>query len=322
MTRVPTAPLPPDVVLNPSGEQFEIAFESQRAVVTELGAGIRAYAVDGAPVLDGFGAGEMATAGRGQVLAPWPNRLRDGSYEFDGRRHELPLNEPARGNAIHGLVRWAAWRPQTHESHRVVLEHILHPQPGYPFSLQLRIEYALSPSGLEVRTTATNVGASACPYGSGAHPYLTLGTESVDELRLRLPAGTALRADDRGIPIDTVPVAATELDFRAGRTLHGRKLDHGFTDLERGADGLARVELATDDGAVTLWVDEGYPYLMVFTGDHPDVMRRSLAVEPMTCAPNAFRSGEGLLRLEPGAATTSAWGIIPAQGGAATRRTA
>ena len=60
---------------------------------------------------------------------------------------------------------------------------------------------------------------------------------------------------------------------------------------------------------MTLWVDESYPYLMVFTGDRPDVQRRGLAVEPMTCPPNSFRSGEGLIRLDPGASVTTGWGI-------------
>jgi aldose 1-epimerase len=79
-------------------------------------------------------------------------------------------------------------------------------------------------------------------------------------------------------------------------------------------DGLARVELR-DPGSgrgLTLWVDETYPYLMLFTGDPlPDVDRRSLAVEPMTCPPNAFRTGESLIRLEPGGSFTSTWGITP-----------
>jgi aldose 1-epimerase len=91
-------------------------------------------------------------------------------------------------------------------------------------------------------------------------------------------------------------------------------LDHAFTDLARGEDGRARVELRDPErgDGVALWVDATYPYVMVFTGDPlPDVNRHSLAVEPMTCPPNAFRSGEGLVRLEPGQSFTSTWGIDP-----------
>ena len=81
----------------PSGEQLELSFGEQRAVVVEVGAGLRAYAVGGREVLDGYPADEMCASGRGQVLMPWPNRIEDGSYEFDGRRHQLPLTEVERG---------------------------------------------------------------------------------------------------------------------------------------------------------------------------------------------------------------------------------
>lgn len=298
---------------DPSGEQYEIEYDDQRVVVVEVGGGLRTYAVGDWDVLDGYRVEEMATAGRGQMLAPWPNRLQGGTYEFGGRRHQLPLSEPEHANAIHGLVRWAAWQAREHEPHRVVLEHHLHPQPGYPFTLELRVAYELSESGLVVETTATNAGRETCPFGSGAHPYLAVGTATVDDIVLRVPARTALRADERGIPVDTFPVDGTELDFRSARPIGGAKLDNGYTDLERDDDGLARVELRARDGrrGVTLWVDEGYPYLMVFTGDHPDVERRALAVEPMTCAPNAFRSGDGVIVLEPGATFTGTWGLAP-----------
>jgi len=283
-------------------------------VVVEVGGGLRAYSVGGREILDGYGANEMSSSGRGQALIPWPNRLQDGSYEFDGRRHQLPLNEPDRSNAIHGLVRWVAWAISAREPNRVVMEYVLHPQAGYPFSLTLNIEYALLDGGLRVRTTATNIGVDACPYGSGAHPYLTLGTATVDRLILHAPARTVLRSDGRGLPIGTAVVEDTEYDFRQSRPIGSTTLDHAFTDLERDGDGLARVTLRDPDRGteVSLWVDESYPYLMLFTGDPlPDVRRRSLAVEPMTCPPNAFRTGDALIRLEPGSSFTSSWGIAP-----------
>jgi aldose 1-epimerase len=298
----------------PSGEQFEIAFEDQRAVVVEVGGGLRTYTVGGRDVVDGYGADEMATAGRGQLLSPWPNRLEDGSYEFAGATHQVPLNEPARSNAIHGLVRWANWQAREREPHRIVLTHDLHPQPGYPFSLELAIEYELSASGLTVRTSATNVGAAACPYGSGAHPYLRGGTETVDDVLLRVPARTALRSDDRGIPVGTIPVDGTELDFRVARPIGAAKLDDCLTDLERDEEGLAFVELSAADARLVLWLDAAYPYVMVFTGDLSAVNRGGLAVEPMTCPPNAFRSGEALVVLEPGDSHTGTWGLSPTTG--------
>jgi aldose 1-epimerase len=298
-------------VLAPSGEQIEIAFADQRAIVVEVGGGLRAYSADGHDVLDGYGAEEMCSSGRGQVLVPWPNRLADGAYEFGGERHQLPLTELANGNAIHGLVRWAGWTAREREPHRVLMAHVLRPQPGYPFSLALEVDYVLAEDGLRVTTTATNIGGDPCPYGAGAHPYLRAGKRA-DETLLRVPAKTVLHADERGIPTGSIAVAGTEFDFREPRQVGETKLDHCFTDLERDDDGVARVTLVDSDGGatLTLWADPSYPYVMVFTGDPlPDVARRSIAVEPMTCAPNAFRSAEGLIVLEPGSSSTGTWGI-------------
>jgi aldose 1-epimerase len=298
----------------PSGRQFELEHGDQRAVVVEVGGGLRTYSVDGLDLLDGYGADEICSSGRGQVLIPWPNRLEDGRYEFGGEEHQLPLDEPDRRNAIHGLVRWSAWTRAEQEPNRVVMEHLLHPRPGYPFSLAVTIEYVLSDNGLSVRTTAANTGGTACPYGVGAHPYLTVGTTTIDSAILKAPGRIALRCDERAIPVGKDSIEGTEYDFRRPRLIGATKLDHAFTDLYRDDDGLGRVELHDPNAgtALMLWIDQSYPYLQLFTGDPlPDVARRSIAVEPMTCPANAFRTGEGLIRLEPGSSFTSVWGIRP-----------
>jgi aldose 1-epimerase len=301
------------MTIHPSGEQIEIALGDQRVVVVEVGGGLRSYSAAGRPILDGYGPEEICPAGRGQILSPWPNRIQDGSYEFEGQRHQLPLDEPERHNAIHGLVRWVTWRIEQREPHRVLLAHTLHPRPGYPFALELQVEYGLTTDGLTVRNAATNIGAGPCPYGTGAHPYLTAGTERVDAASLRVPGQALLHSDERGIPFDDGPVNGTEYDFRERRLIGATRLDNCFTDLERdGEDNRARVELADLDSGhrVTLWMDEAYPYVMLFTGDPlPDVARRSIAIEPMTCPPNAFRTGRDVIRLRPKQSATSTWGI-------------
>jgi aldose 1-epimerase len=238
-----------------SGNEIELLADDQRAVLDEVGGGIRSYTARGREVLDGYPAGQPSPSGRGQVLIPWPNRLEDGSYEFDGQRHQLELNEPENGNAIHGLVRWEPWTVAEREPHRVVMTHALSSQPGYPFTLELRIEYALAMDGLNVHTTATNVGESACPYGSGFHPYLTVGTETVDSVILHLPAGTVVGADERGLPLAAAPVEGTEYDFRRPRPIGSTRLDHAFTDLVREEDGIARVALG---GAALAAVGAGF----------------------------------------------------------------
>jgi aldose 1-epimerase len=294
--------------------QHEIRCGRHWAAVTEVGATLRAYRFDGADVLDGFSVGEQSPGGRGQVLAPWPNRLSDGRYTFDGESGRAALDEPERSNAIHGLVRWLPWQLLERADDAVVLLCVLHPQPGYPWRLELRLGYRLSDDGLAVTAAATNLAGGPIPFGIGFHPYLTVGTPTVDTAILLVPARRRLLANSRGLPTGEVTVDGTEFDFTGRRPVGTVVLDTGYTGLVRGDDGGARAQLGHPNGGggVTLWVDETFDYLMVFTGDTvepPERRRRAVAVEPMTCPPNAFVSGKGLIRLQPGASWTGRWGI-------------
>lgn len=247
------------------------------------------------------------------MLIPWPNRIADGRYSFDGAEHQLDLSEPARANAIHGLLRWRPWTVAEHGRGHVVLQTALLPSSGYPFSLELSILYELSGEGLTVTTTAVNVGERACPYGAGQHPYLSPGAGTIDDCTLQLPAATRLVNDERMIPTGSEPVACTELDFHVARRIGDARFDVALTDLARDASGRATARLTGVDGhCVELWVDEHHRFLEIFTGDTlapPARRRRGLAVEPMTCAPNAFQSAHGLIRLEPGETITTRWGV-------------
>jgi aldose 1-epimerase len=283
-------------------------------VVVEVGGGLRAYAVDGTDVLDGYGPDELCTVARGQMLIPWPNRLKDGKYRWDGAELQLALTEPPRGNAVHGLVRWSNWVVEERRQDHATMALVLHPSEGYPFALSLRLQYTLDERGLTVTTTATNVGGEPCPFGAGSHPYLTAGTETIDPCTLTAPGATWMQTDERMIPTGSSSVQGTEYDFRSPLQIGDTELDTGYGELERDGEGLARVRLEEPGSgrAVSLWMDSSYAYLMLFTGDSvPEEgrRRRGLAVEPMTCAPNAFQSGQGLLRLSPGETFSGSWGI-------------
>jgi aldose 1-epimerase len=301
----------------PSGDQFEIVASDYRAVVTECGAGLRVLEHDGRAVVDGYAEDERAPGGRGQLLAPWPNRIRDGAYHFDGRDLQVGLTEPARHHAIHGLARWTAWTAEEHTATSVSLGYRLMAQTGYPWTLDLHVVYDLSADGLTVTQTATNLSAQPAPYASGAHPYLTAGAGPVDRWELTLPASLRLVADDRKIPVGEEAVDGTAYDFRMARPLRDLVLDDGFGDLARSDSGTATAEVrdpATGQGAA-LWVDRHHPWLMVYTADDQPgpAARRSLAVEPMTAPPDAFRTGRDLLTLapagEPGDEVSVSWGI-------------
>jgi aldose 1-epimerase len=299
----------------PSGTQHEISVGAARAVIAETGATLRSFQLDGVDVIDGFSADEAASAGRGQVLAPWPNRLEDGTYSYEGREAQAELDEPDLRNAIHGLVRWLPWSVELGTSDSIVLRCMLEAQPAYPWDLDLQVGYTISQlGGLRVTTRATNRSSEPAPFGIGFHPYITVGTARVDEALLTIPAEQTLVTDERSLPTGLEPVRGTDLDFTDPRTIGSTRMDTAFTDLRRDPSGRTSVRLEQPDGrrAVDLWVEEEFRYIMVYTGDtlEPASRRRQgVAIEPMTCPPNAFRTGTDVIRLEPRASWTADWGI-------------
>ena len=93
----------------PSGAQYRIRHGEHAATITEVGAALREYAVGGRDVVHPFAEDALPPAGNGAVLVPWPNRLRDGQYTYEGVDYQLPLNEPGRRTALHGLASWQRW---------------------------------------------------------------------------------------------------------------------------------------------------------------------------------------------------------------------
>jgi aldose 1-epimerase len=299
-----------------TGSQYQIQAGSYRAVVTGLGAGLRSLRFQDEPVIDGFEPDELPPAAAGDLLVPWPNRIDAGQYTFDGADLQLALSEPAKSTAIHGLTRWSHWTLVEQDLDAVLLRHEAHGQQGYPFSVEFDASYRVSADdGLQVTITARNRGSRPAPYGTGSHPYLTVRAPSVDECELTLPAAQWLPLDERGIPSGPAsPVEGTPYDFRSPRVIGSTVLDNALTALTFSDDGRAWAHLAANGTQVSLWAGEGYHWLQVFTGDSlgPDRHRKAVAIEPMTCPPNAFVTGYDLLVLEPGDSVTHSWGITAA----------
>ncbi|TDC73455.1 aldose epimerase [Micromonospora sp. KC606] len=299
----------------PSGAQWTIAAAGHEAVIVEVGGGLRSYRCDGVDFVDGYGADEICPGSAGQVLAPWPNRIRDGVYEFGERSLQLDLSEPARHNAIHGLVNWVSWHLLEESADAVTIGCDLAPQPGYPWALRLRSRWSVGEAGLRAEHEVTNVGAEPAPFGFSVHPYLRLPGVPVDQTSLRVPARSRVLLDSRLLPVGATAVAGTEYDFTEPRPIGDAVLDLAFGDVVRDDDGGSAVILAAPDGstALRIWADREFGWWQVYTGDTltGERFRRSVAVEPMTCPADAFRSGKDLITLKPGATWRGAWGLRP-----------
>lgn len=303
-----------DLPVNASGDQIVLASGDLRLTVVTAGGGMRELKFGDWSVLDGYGIDELPPGAAGQPLIPWPNRIADGRYEFQGRRYQLPITEPGQDNAVHGFARWMPWNVERASATRATLSLLLYPRAGYPFALYAEVEYTAHGSGVDIVTTARNVGRSPLPYASGFHPYICAGSQAIDSCWLEIPARTWLRTNERQIPVARENVSGNECDFRSRRIIGSTRLDTAYTDLSRDPDGMARVRLSASDGSrsVAVRMDMAYGYVMAYTGDmltDPARRRRAIAIEPMTAAPNAFQTGDGLQVLEPGETFTSGWGI-------------
>lgn len=248
----------------------------------------------------------------GLVLAPWPNRIANGRYRFAGELHQLPVNEVGRGNALHGLALWERWSVAASSGAAVTYEHTIWPRPGYPFTVDVLAEYVLGPDGLRLTLSATNTGETAAPVGLSAHPYLSVGGP-LDDWTMQLPCDRVLLTDDRLLPRGVRDVTGA-MDFRTPTRIGDTELDHAFTGVAF-TGGRAEATLTSADGAgVRVGWDERCQWLQVYTMHAPGdpTHRRAVALEPMTCAPDAFNSGAGLIVLAPGETTTASMTIAGA----------
>jgi aldose 1-epimerase len=286
--------------------EVELTAGLARLVVDLRGGGLRRLTVGDWEALDGYPAGEVPQGARGAVLVPWPNRLRDGVWTWHGRELQLDVPSPGRPHALHGLIRYQPWTVLSGGEAAVSVGTVVEPHPGYPFRLAVAVDYALTAERLSVTLRVRNAGGQEAPFGAGFHPYLSVGaTEDggIGDADLHLPARTALELDG-GLPTG----GTASFDGAAG-SIGDRALDDALTDLVRDDDGWARARLRGAAGALEVAVDGAWPWLQVYSGDQLPAgqYRRSLAIEPMTCPPNALADGVDLLLLPPGGEWSGSW---------------
>lgn len=280
-----------------NGRTLDLHVGPYRATVAEAGATLVSLTHEGRDLILPFNpASSIGIGYQGRTLAPWPNRISDARYAFDGGSYELPCNESATGTSLHGMVCWTPWKVQAASPESVSFALDMPATPFYPFDVRLLVRYLLdAEGGLFAIISATNEGTQDAPIGLSTHPYLTCGVP-VDECFFGLNASQVLTVDDRMRPAGLLPVEETEFDVRVPVSLEGRRIDNAFTGLPD--DGWVAVLAHRDSYGVAMSSDA--PWVQAFTGDIPGMDRTGLAVEPMTCAPDAFNTDPESVRVAPG----------------------
>lgn len=297
-----------------TGEQFDLSLETSSggvvaATITQVAAGIRRLSVRGVDIVPPYDAERKRPWGSGMVLVPWANRIRDGLWTLDGEPQQLAISEPARNNAIHGLLRFSPYSVAARTESTLRLEAKVFPQNGYPFLLDTAVTYRLVDAGIEVTHTITNQSDAAAPVAIGAHPFFTIGDVEPETLTVTVNATTHFEVDDRQLPTGEGPVDGTEFDLRGGKLLGDLTLDDGFGGAIL-RDGVSEHSVSAPDGrTVTVWGDENFAYWQVFTTDQYPGQSKAVAIEPMTAPTDAFNSGTGLKWLAPGETWEAGWGV-------------
>lgn len=292
--------------LSPTGAQIHLSRGPVTAQIAQVGASLRALAVGGVDLVSRYPEDLPTPSCSGVVLAPWPNRVRDGVWRDGDTTRRLAITEPRLNNASHGLLRFTAYEIERTDA-AAALRATIHPQTGYPYEIATSVTYALTDSGIDVTHTLTNRTDAAAPVALGTHPFVTIGDVDPHDLVLRVPAGSQFETDERMLPIQAVAAPET---LRAGIRLGDVALDTGFTDLDRDSDGYVRHSLTAPDGRrVTLWQSEGFDFVQVYTTTGYPGHELAVAIEPMTAPADAFNSGIGVRRLAPGETWTLEWGI-------------
>jgi len=295
----------------PTGEQIAIAHGNQRAVITEVGASLRNFVAGGINVIEGYAAEDLADGARGQIMFPWPNRLSSDEWTFSNRVGTPQVDDVLNRTLNHGLVRYQPFTIEALNQNRCSLSLILHPSPTYPFASQIKVDYHLGTLGLTCTTTVTNIDSVPLPFGAGSHPHLAVTTPSIEGAVVHIPAKSAVDTNDRLLPTGTIsPVVGTSLDFLTPKSVSGITLDTTYTDFLRDDFGMATFTVTDAEGrSVEIAMDRNFPYACVYTGDtrEPGRRRTSIAIEPMTCAADAFHTGKDIIVLEPGQHWTGSW---------------
>jgi aldose 1-epimerase len=261
-------------------------------------------------VLDGYQTPETLLENKwakNVILAPFPNRLRDGLYTHEGVTYSFPIKKSSGNNAIHGFCRDAKMTIESiqlnAEQAEIICTHSYSDaNPAYPFHFSLKTVMTLRGSTFTMGIYITNLDTKTMPVGIGWHPYFRFAGATADTISMQLPDCQQIIVDDRMLPTgEKVPFS----DFKTLRKIGETPLDTGF--ILESTTPQASVILKFKNKKLKYWQNaQDWRYLQVFTPPH----RQSVAIEPMTCAADAFNTGDGLKILQPQATFGGQFGVI------------
>jgi aldose 1-epimerase len=300
----------------PTGDQFVLSRSTPHgpaeAVITQLAASIRTLRINGIDLTQPYPEYSTPPFGDGIVLVPWPNRIPDGQWQLNGVSQQLDLTEADKHNAIHGLLRNTAYRLLERTDDSVTLGATVFPQHGYPFLLETSVHYQLVDDGLTVTHRIINESDAPAPAAIGTHPFFQIGDVDTEDLTLTVHGSTRFPVDERLNVSAEVSVEGTDYDLRGGRRVADIDMDDAFGDVAPDANLVTAKLVAPDGRSISLWQDDNFPYVQVFT---TRIFPRgtgtitAIAIEPMTAPANAFNTGQSLKWINPGEAWQATWGI-------------
>lgn len=313
--------MPTEVGIDDGEEEITLIFERFLLKVSAYGVSLRGLwreAPNGTrhDIVTGYIGAKGKVGGQGDVLIPFPGRVRDGRYTFAGQSYQMDCNDKEGPNAIHGFLRLILWEvaEQSESSITFCTSLQADEHPGYPFALRASVTYTLNQGGMTCRFTLENIGECAAPVAAGFHPYFTVGSALIDGDTLQVPMAATLQFENLLPTGQVLPVEDTPYDFRQPRPIGETPFNTCYLNPIRDPDGLLRVRLRPPNGenGITVWMDTALNYIVLYSGDPlpRSHRRRALAIEPMTCGSDAFNHPEwGLITLAPGQTVGGAWGV-------------
>jgi aldose 1-epimerase len=281
------------------------------AVVSPVGASLMELALSGNKVI------EQAAAGRpelsaGVVMAPWSGRIAGGKWiDETGAERSLAINEPARNNALHGLVYDKSFAVKKSTASSVELVIDITATDGYPYALRLAVSYEIEDGELYASFAVKNLSDARAPFSIGFHPYFSTAWADAP-LKLQVSAGSVLELNENMIATGKAKVSDADKDLRAGKALTEVKLDDDFTDLDF-VHGIATTKLLTASGSgLEVWQEDVFKHAVIYTPEEFPTQSgsiKAIAIEPCSSAVNAFNSKQDLLVLSPGETRSGSWGI-------------